>query len=114
MSEEVDKVILYSLLKKLVTPIKKTEAFKKGLIDINGTMIKSPETDDEKEAYTVLDQFIFRLRDLMGAKLAKLYKFLYLANYDDSLIKKLVVKGDVTHRQEIKRIEKEISKFTEQ
>ncbi len=113
MSQEVDKVILYSLLKKLVTPYKKTEAYKLGLIDERGEILKVPETDEEKDAYTSLDQFISKLKDLLGGRITKLYKFMYLANYDDSLMKKLVLKGDVSHRQEIVRIEKELSKFTE-
>ena len=59
---------VYQFLKKLVTPIKNTDAFKLGIIDEKGKVLKKRstlKTSEEKEAYTLTDTMIFNLKKLL-------------------------------------------------
>jgi len=56
-------------LKKLVTPFNKTDAFKLGMIDEKGKILKRRRdlvTDDEKSAYNLSDTLIWNIKKLMG------------------------------------------------
>jgi len=60
---------VYQFLKKLVTPFNKTDAFKLGIIDEKGKILKRRrdlETDDEKSAYNLSDTLIWNIKKLMG------------------------------------------------
>lgn len=60
-----DGAIAFYVLKKLVTPWMKTDAFRLGLIDANGKLVKSPSNSQEKAAYTYLDRLVFNLKRLL-------------------------------------------------
>tara|TARA_B100000029_G_scaffold58672_1_gene52866 strand:- start:2347 stop:2913 length:567 start_codon:yes stop_codon:yes gene_type:complete len=62
MSRAIDTVLAYRLLKMLATPINKSDAFKLGIINAQGKKIKEPTTSQEKEAYTILNRFIFKVQ----------------------------------------------------
>lgn len=53
-------------LRLLTMPWKKTDAFKKGIVDEKGTKIKKPETSEEKSAYTIFHRLVFNIRRLLG------------------------------------------------
>ena len=55
-------ILVYKIIKALVTPWNKTQAFKMGLIDKDGRSIRSPITKNEKNAYTLFDKFVFNLK----------------------------------------------------
>ena len=60
---------VYQFIKKLVTPFEKTDAFKLGIIDKNGKILKKRrdlEGSKEKEAYTLSDTLIWNIKKLMG------------------------------------------------
>jgi len=57
-----DAVVVLRILKLLTTPIEKSDAYKYGIIDKNGKKIKNPESSSEREAYTILNRFIFKLQ----------------------------------------------------
>jgi len=57
-----DAVVVLRILKLLTTPIEKSDAYKYGIIDKNGKKIKKPESASEREAYTILNRFIFKLQ----------------------------------------------------
>ena len=60
---------VYQFLKKLVTPFEKTEAFKLGIIDKDGKILKRRrdlETKEEKAAYTLSDTLIWNLKKILG------------------------------------------------
>ena len=68
MSRVIDAVIAYRVLKLLVTPFKKTQAFKLGIIDDRGKVLKkSRDISDPKErnAYTLLIRFVFNLKRIL-------------------------------------------------
>ena len=59
---------VYQFLTKLVKPFKETDAFKLGIIDEKGKVLKkrsSLRTKEEKESYTLTDTMIFNLKKLL-------------------------------------------------
>ena len=60
---------VYQFLKKLVTPFEKTDAFKLGIVDEKGKILKRRrdlETSEEKDAYNLSDTLIWNIKKLMG------------------------------------------------
>merc|ERR1711907_252188 len=55
-------------VKLMVTPFEKQEAFKYGIIDADGKVLKKAKTlktERERKAYTVLHRFIFNLKRIL-------------------------------------------------
>ena len=64
----IDLVITYRVVKLLVTPFEKQEAFKYGIIDKDGNVLKpyrTLKTTNEKKAYTILHRFVFNLKRIL-------------------------------------------------
>jgi hypothetical protein len=53
-------------LRLLTTPWGKTTAFKLGLIDKNGKILKKPETSEEKGAYNVFHKLVYNIKRLIN------------------------------------------------
>ena len=84
---------------------KETEAFKLGLINNKYKIIKTPVTQEDFEALSPLNVFVFKLKRALGTRVLVLFKYLYLKNFkEDAILKKLAIKGSVAVRAEIKRI----------
>lgn len=69
MSRFVDAVITYRILKKLTTPFDETAAYRLGIIDASGKVLKrwsELNTVEERDAYTILDRMIFRLKRIIS------------------------------------------------
>jgi|TARA_B110000495_G_scaffold147155_1_gene130062 hypothetical protein len=69
MSLLADTYITYRIIKILVTPWKDQEAYKLGIIDKKGTVLKKNKelkTSKEKDAYTVLIRFVFNLKRILN------------------------------------------------
>ena len=66
-SRTVDLLITYRVIKLLVTPWKKFDAYKFGIIDDKGTQLKKMRhlIGNEKNAYTILHRFVFNLKRIM-------------------------------------------------
>lgn len=68
MSRFVDAIIAYRILRKLTTPFEETDAFKLGIIDKQGKILRkfselnSPE---ERDAYTLLDRLVWRVKRIL-------------------------------------------------
>ena len=60
-----DGALALYVLKKLVTPWIQTDAFRLGLIDADGTLLRSPKEPEEKSAYTLLDRLVFNLKRIL-------------------------------------------------
>ena len=68
MSRAVDLLITYRIMKILVTPFDKQEAFKYGIIDKKGKVLRKWSTinkSQEKRSYTILHRFIFNLKRIL-------------------------------------------------
>ena len=64
----VDLLIAYRVVKLLVTPFEKQEAFKQGIIDKDGNVLKKYNTltaTKDKQSYTILHRFVFNLKRIL-------------------------------------------------
>ena len=69
MSRPVDLLIAYRVIKMLVTPFEKQPAFKYGIIDKDGKVLKKYKSitgSQEKRSYTVLHRFVFNLKRILA------------------------------------------------
>jgi hypothetical protein len=76
MGRVIDAVIAYRVLKLLVTPFNKTQAYKMGIIDDKGKVLikskdflktfSSQELPKARKAYTMLIRFVFNLKRLLS------------------------------------------------
>jgi len=69
MGRAVDLFVTYRFLKLLVTPWKKQEAYKLGIIDKDGKALKKAKdltTETERESFTLLHRLIFNCKRIMG------------------------------------------------
>ena len=67
-SRAIDAFITFRFLKLLVTPFDKTEAFKLGIIDERGKVLKKYKTlerIEERQAYTILHRLVFNVKKLI-------------------------------------------------
>ena len=65
----VDLVITYRVVKLLATPFERQEAFKYGIIDKDGKVLRkyrTLKTTAEKKSYTILHRFVFNLKRILG------------------------------------------------
>ena len=61
MSSALDAVVGIRILKLLSTPIKKSKAFQLGIIDDQGNKKRNP-TSNERQYYTFLNRFVFKIQ----------------------------------------------------
>ena len=64
----IDLIITYRVIKLLATPFNRQEAYKYGIIDEKGKVLKKFKTLDkpeEKKAYTLLHRFVFNLKRIL-------------------------------------------------
>ena len=69
MSRAIDLFVTYRFLKLLVTPWKKQEAYKQGIIDANGKALKKARdltTEAERESFTLLHRLVFNCKRIMS------------------------------------------------
>lgn len=67
-SRAVDALITYRIVKLLTTPFERQEAFKYGIIDKDGKVLKKSKTlktEKERKAYTILHRFVFNLKRIL-------------------------------------------------
>jgi len=68
MSRIVDNLIAYRILSMLVTPFDKTPAYRLGIIDEKGKILRKMaelRTDEERTAYTYLHRLVFNLKRIL-------------------------------------------------
>ena len=69
MGRAIDLLITYRIIKLLVTPFEKQEAYTYGIIDKDGKVLRKTKdlrTAKEKDAYTILHRFVFNLKRLIN------------------------------------------------
>ena len=90
----VDYYLAYQFLKKLTTPFNKTEAFKLGIIDKNGKVLRKRKelSSKERDSYKIMDTIAFNLKKLLQklpggkSKIASLGAALFLMK-EETIIK---------------------------
>ncbi len=108
MSPLVDTYITYRIVKLMVTPWEKQEAYKFGIIDDEGKVLRKFKTlkdSKEKRSYTLLVRFVYNLKRLieklpggkskMGSYAVAALVFLREEAEDDPELKKLL--GEVKY-----------------
>ena len=67
MSRAIDFIITYRVVKLLVTPFEKQPAFKAGIIDADGKVLRKFKTikGSERKHYTMLHRFVFNLKRIL-------------------------------------------------
>lgn len=64
----VDYVVLFAFLKKLTTPLERWPAFKLGIIDADGNVLRKRATfvkPADKKAFTLLDVFVLNIKKII-------------------------------------------------
>jgi hypothetical protein len=61
-----DTVYALRFLRLLTTPWEKTGAFKAGIIDDTGKLLKKPETNAEKSKYNIFHRLVFNIKKLLN------------------------------------------------
>lgn len=67
-SQLIGIYIVYSIIKKLCTPFDQTEAYRLGIIDKQGKVLRprrTLKTRQERAAYTVLDTLVFNIKKML-------------------------------------------------
>jgi len=112
-NEAIDSAVVLLIVKKLTKPVTQTRAYKLGLVNANGMIIKVPETEKEKASLTILDRFAFKLKRLLGTRIVSLNDFLYVHS-TPSVYNQLRPTGNLQQRAEIIRISKDVNRLAEQ
>ena len=113
-SRAIDALISYRIIKLLVTPFDRQEAFKYGIIDKDGKVLKKAKTlRTERERNTVLHRFVFNLKRILkrvglGSKLGSFAVALALLireNKEYEKHKLIIESAIVTYLKETKQYE---------
>ena len=91
-SRAVDMLITYRVVKLLVTSWEKQEAFKRGIIDKKGNVLrpnKTLKTTKDKKAYTYLHRFVFNMKRLfqkvgLGSKFGSFFGAMAMVLREDN------------------------------
>ena len=62
LQRAVDVYYTFRFLRQLVTPWNETKAFKLGLVDENGKVLRKARTAEEKDAYTLFFRLMYNLK----------------------------------------------------
>ena len=108
MSRGIDFLITYRVEKLLITPFDKQPAFKNGIIDEKGKVLKkykTLKTEKERKSYTLLHRFVFNLKRILqrvglGSK---------LGSFGVALA--LLIKEDKRYAQHQQLIEQTVIKY---
>lgn len=68
----IDNILVFVFLKSITTIPSKTKAYRLGLIDKNGVLIKQPETKEEHDCISNLDLLMFKIREWLRPKMVYL------------------------------------------
>lgn len=85
LSNTLNYIVLYKIISRMITNIEDTQAFKLGIVDKKGKILRKRrtlKTREEKNALTRLDVFVFNLKRILGplgrSKLANITAALFL------------------------------------
>lgn len=68
-NRSVDNVLVFVFLKSLLTLPTRTKAFRLGIIDKDGRLIKQPKTKEEHDCISNLDLLMFKIRKWLAPKM---------------------------------------------
>ena len=83
-SRSIDNVLVYIFLKNLMTAPSTTKAYKLGLIDKEGKLLREPKTQEENDSISNLDLFTAQLRKWMRPYMNRLSKMSWVRSMDSN------------------------------
>jgi hypothetical protein len=106
MANLVDLYLVYRVLRQLTTPFENWEAYKTGVIDAEGNLIKKAydrRTAEEQESFTKFDLLMLKLKKVLGVlpfgktKLASYAAALFLIKEEKNLTESNIEERFVNH-----------------
>lgn len=103
-SRDIDNVLVFVFLKSITTIPTTTKAYKLGLIDRNGKLIKNPKTQEEHNAISNLDLLMFKLREWLRPKMYCLSSVNWIRGlYKDKRIQNYLLNSEIISKQYVVR-----------
>lgn len=102
-----DDVSLYFFLKRLLDNPRNTEAFKRGIIDDKGNILRDIEKDEE-QYFTALDRMVFDVRRMLGSKVYTLNKYLYLRYTPEMNVSRIISGQKTSQTDQVSRLRKKV------
>ena len=99
LQRAVDVYYTFRFLRQLVTPWKETKAFKLGLVDENGKVLRKARTPEEKDAYTLFFRLVYNIKRLLNkvpfgkTKLASYAAALWLVHENTKMSQTAIYEG---------------------
>lgn len=84
--ESLDAAFFTALTQRISTPIRNLPAFKMGLINAQGKILKKPVSKEERRALSFIDQVTLFMRQAMGGRTALLYNMYRQARMNPAFI----------------------------
>jgi hypothetical protein len=113
--ESVHKTMMSVLfLKRLTEPISEMSAYKAGLIDKKGCLIREFKSDSEKKLLTPLDRHILKIRRLIGEDIIELFSSQILLELNNNIGEKFDIeqyKKEVELKSDINYLMDDIQKI---
>jgi hypothetical protein len=107
LRDSIEKSVIGGyLMNKLETPIKETEAYKMGIVDKSGKLLKKPKTLKEKAVYSRLDEYVFNLKKILGPQISILNSTTCLKLYEEINIEdwKTICENTESFKSEFKEL----------
>lgn len=103
-NRDIDNVLVFVFLKSITTIPTTTKAYKLGLIDRNGKLIKNPKTQEEHNAISNLDLLMFKLREWLRPKMYCLSSVNWIRGlYKDKRIQNYLLNSEIISKQYVIR-----------
>ena len=118
MANLVDLYLVYRILRKLTTPFTEWDAFKQGVIDAEGNILKNFDkrmNDAEKESFTKFDLLILKLKRLIEklplgkTKLATYAAALYLVKEEKNITQETLEEGFIAFLEEREQLDEDVA-----
>lgn len=99
LQRAVDVYYTFRFLRQLVTPWNETKAFKLGLVDADGKLLRKARTPEEKDAYTLFFRLVYNIKRLLNkvpfgkTKLASYAAALWLIKENTKMSEDAVFEG---------------------
>lgn len=103
-NRDIDNILVFVFLKSITTIPTTTKAYKLGLIDRNGRLIRNPKTQEEHNAISNLDLLMFKLREWLRPKMYCLSSVNWIRGlYKDKRIQNYLLNSEIVSRQYVVR-----------
>jgi hypothetical protein len=101
----IDSIMLYVITARLLKPFKSWDAYRLGVIDIDGNKIKDPTNSKEKDSWSLLNRFLAKIKKMfLKHKLIGSLMTFYVLMKEDSEIEDTTMEYMVEQRQQEEKV----------